>query len=122
MALVGLGMIGVGAGWVIAWLASSLTVDPANNQVLLNRFSARFSGAGSPRAIPRDAVDAVVLTPQLRYGPLLLPKRIELRIRNGEKIPVSNISSMMGGMTVQGQQIADAINCAYEEQAAPDKK
>jgi hypothetical protein len=121
-ALVGLGMVAIGIGWVIAWLASSLTIDPASNQVLLHRFNARFAGVEASRAIPRDAIDAVVLTPQLRYGPLLLPNRIELRLKNGEKIPVSNICSMMGSMAVQGQQIADAIDCGYEEQAAPDKR
>ncbi|HEX4195523.1 MAG TPA: hypothetical protein VHY80_20610 [Stellaceae bacterium] len=120
--LVGLAIIGIGFWWVFVWLMSSLTVDRANNRVLLDRVTARFSGRESSRVIPRDAIDAVVLTPQLRYGPLLLPNRIELRLKNGEKLPVSNICSMMGGMALQGQQLADAIDCGYEEQERPDKK
>jgi hypothetical protein len=122
VALVGVGMIAIGLWWAIAWLASSLTVDSADKLVQLNRLTAQFTGRASSRVFPRDAIDAIVLTPQLRYGQLLLPKRIELRLKNGEKIPVSNICSLMGAMAEHGQQLADAINCGYEEQESPDKR
>jgi hypothetical protein len=122
VALVGFAMIVIGLWWMIAWLASSLTVDSADNQVMVNRLTSRFTGTGSSRVVPRDAIDAVVLARQLRYGSLLLPSRIELRLKNGEKIPVSNISSLMGGMAEHGQLLADTVNCGYEEQEAPDRR
>jgi len=120
-ALFGLAVIGVGIWGVIGWLASSLTVDRASNRLLLNRFSLWAREDEQPRLIPLDEIDAVVLTPQ-RRAQLLLPNRIELRLKDGEKVPVSTICSLMWGMAIQGKRLAEAINCRYEEQEEPDKK
>jgi hypothetical protein len=120
-ALFGLGVIGAGLWGVIGWLSSSLTVDHMSRRLLLDRFSLRKRDDEGPRIIPLDAIDAVVLTPQ-RRAQLLLPNRIELRLKAGEKVPVSTICSMMWGMAVQGKRLADAIDRRYEEQEEPDKK
>lgn len=119
--LLGVGLIGAGIWGVVCWLASWLTIDRANNRLLLKRFTLWDIDEGQPRVIPLDAIDAVVLTPQ-RRPQLLHPNRIELRLTDGEKVPVSTIASLLGGMAIQGQRIAEAINCRYEEQEAPDKK
>jgi hypothetical protein len=120
-ALFGLGVIGAGIWGVIGWLASSLTVDRADSRLRLNRFSLWTRDDEQPRVIPLEAIDAVVLTPQ-RRAQLLLPNRIELRLKDGEKVPVSTICSQMWGMAIQGKRLAEAINCSYEEQEEPDKK
>ena len=108
-------------GGVVGWLASSLMVDRASNRLLLNRFSLWTRDDEHPRPIPLDEIDAVVLTPQ-RRAQLLLPNRIELRLKDDEKVPVSTICSLMWGMAIQGKRLAEAINCRYEEQEEPDKK
>jgi len=120
-ALFGLAVIGAGLWGVVGWLASSLTVDRASNRLLLNRFSLWAREGELPRLIPLDEIDAVVLTPQ-RRAQLLLPNRIELRLKDDEKVPVSTICSLMWGMAIQGKRLAEAINCRYEEQEEPDKK
>ncbi len=120
-AILGVGLIVVGIWSVIAWLSSWLTIDRANDRLLLKRFTFWDINEGQPRVIPLKAIAAVVLTRQ-RRAQLLRPKRIELRLTDGEKVPVSTISSLMSGMAVQGQQIADAIDCTYEEQDEPDKR
>ncbi|HEX3973755.1 MAG TPA: hypothetical protein VHX19_20645 [Stellaceae bacterium] len=114
-------LIGIGIWSVIAWLSSWLTIDRVNNRLLLKRFTFWDINEGQPRVIPLDAIAAVVLKPQRRVQ-LLKPNRIELRLSDGERVVVSTIASLMGGMAVQAQEIADAIDCAYEEQDAPDKK
>jgi hypothetical protein len=53
---------------------------------------------------------------------LILPNRIELRLTEGEKVPVSTICSLMWGMAIQGKRLAEAIGCRYEEQEEPNKK
>jgi len=120
-ALFGLAVIGAGLWGVVGWLASSLMVDRASNRLLLNRFSLWTRDDEHPRPIPLDEIDAVVLTPQ-RRAQLLLPNRIELRLKDDEKVPVSTICSLMWGMAIQGKRLAEAINCRYEEQEEPDKK
>ena len=120
-ALFGLGVIGAGIWGVVGWLASSLTVERSNRRLLLDRFNFWSTGQEEPRVIPLDTIDAVVLTPQ-RRAQLLLPNRIELRLKDGEKVPVSTICSMMWGMAIQGKRLAAAIGCRYEEQEEPDKK
>jgi hypothetical protein len=87
---------------------------------LLDRFSL-WRQTSDPRVIALEAIDAVVLTPQ-RRAQLLLPNRIELRLKDGEKVPVSTICSLMSGMAIQGKRLAEAIDCRYEEQEAPDNK
>ena len=119
-ALFGLGVIGAGLWGVLGWLASSLTIDRPAQRLLLDRFSL-WRQTADPRVIALEAIDAVVLTPQ-RRAQLLLPNRIELRLKDGEKVPVSTICSLMGGMAIQGKRLADAIDCRYEEQEAPDQK
>jgi hypothetical protein len=119
-ALFGLGVIGAGLWGVVGWIASSLTIDYAARRLVLDRFSL-WRETTDPRIIALDAIDAVVLTPQ-RRAQLLLPNRIELRLKGGEKVPVSTICSLMWGMAIQGKRLAEAINCRYEEQEEPDKK
>jgi hypothetical protein len=120
-AVFGLGVIGAGLWGVIGWLTSSLTVDHAARRLRLDRFSLWARDEERPQVIPLDTIDAVVLTPQ-RRAQLLLPNRIELRLRNGEKVPVSTICSSMWGMAIQGKRLAEALGCRYEEQEEPDKK
>jgi hypothetical protein len=120
-ALFGLGVMGAGLWGAVGWLASSLTIDRAARQLALSRFSLWTRDGESPRIIPLEAIDAVVLTPQ-RRAQLLLPNRIELRLKDGEKVPISTICSLMWGMAIQGKRLAEAINCRYEEQEEPDKK
>jgi hypothetical protein len=120
-ALLAVVLIGIGVWGVIGRLSSWLMIDRANNRLLLKRFTVWDISEGQPRVIPLDAIAAVVLTPQ-RRPQLLKPKRLELRLTDGEKLPVSTICSLMGGMAIQGQQIADAIDCPYEEQEEPNKK
>lgn len=120
-AVLGVVLFGAGICSVIAWLSSWLAIDRANDRLLLKRFTFWDINEGQPRVIPLKAIAAVVLTPQ-RRAQLLRPKRIELRLTDGEKVPVSTISSLMAGMAVQGQEIANAIDCAYEEQEEPNKK
>jgi hypothetical protein len=119
--LFSLALIGAGIWGVVGWLASSLTVERSNRRLLLNRFSFWSSSDGQPRVIPLEAIDAVVLTPQRRVQ-LILPNRIELRLTDGTKVPVSTICSLMWGMAIQGKRLAEAISCRYEEQEEPDKK
>ncbi len=119
-ALFGLGVIGAGLWGVLGWLASSLMIDRPAQRLLLDRFSL-WRQTPDPRVIPLDAIDAVVLTPQ-RRAELLLPNRIELRLKDGEKVPVSTICSLMSGMAIQGKRLADAIDCRYEKQETPDQK
>jgi hypothetical protein len=114
----GVSFFGAGAR---RWLGSSLTVDRAASRLLLHRVSAwKLDGEG-PRIISLDRIDAVVLTPQRRMQ-LLLPNRIELRLTDGEKVPVSTVVSQMKGVAIQGKRIAEAIDCPYEEQEKPDKR
>jgi hypothetical protein len=120
-ALFGLGVIGGGLWGVIGWAASSLTIDQEAGRLLLDRFSLWTQDSERPFVIPLDAIDAVVLTPQ-RRAQLLLPNRIELRLKDGKKVPVSTICSMMWGMAIQGRRLAETIHCRYEEQEEPDKK
>ena len=119
--LLGVGLIGAGILGVVGWLSSWLTIDRVNKRLVLKRFSFWDVGEEQPRVIPLEVIDAVVLTPQ-RRPQLLLPNRIELRLTDGEKVPVSTICSMLRGMTIQGQRLAAAIDCRYEEQEEPDKK
>ncbi len=120
-ALFGLGVIGAGLWGAIGWTASSLTVDHAARRLLLDRFSLWKQNDERPLVISVDMIDAVVLTPQ-RRAQLLLPDRIELRLRDGKKVPVSTICSLMWGMAIQGKRLAEALGCRYEEQEEPDKK
>jgi len=119
--ILGIGLFGAGLWGVIGWLASWLTVDRVEKRLMLKRFTFWNAGDEQPRVIPLEAIDAVVLTPQ-RRAQLLRPNRIELRLTDGEKVPVSTICSLMWGMAIQGRRIADAINCRYEEQEEPDPK
>jgi hypothetical protein len=120
-ALFGLGVIGAGLWGMIGWVASSLMVDHAARRLLLDRFSFWTQDNERPLVIPLDTIDAVVLTPQ-RRAQLLLPNRIELKLRDGKKVPVSTICSLMWGMAIQGKRLAEALGCRYEEQEEPDKK
>jgi hypothetical protein len=120
-ALFGLGVIGAGLWGMIGWVASSLTIDYAARRLRLDRFSLWKQDDARPLVVPLDEIDAVVLTPQ-RRAQLLLPNRIELRLGDGKKVPVSTICSLMWGMAIQGKRLAKALDCRYEEQEKPDKK
>ncbi len=96
--LFALAVIGAGLWGVVGWLASSLAIDRAAGRLILNRFSL-WAQSTEPRVIPIEVIEAVVLTPQ-RRAQLILPNRIELRLKGGEKVPVSTICSNMWGMAI----------------------
>ena len=50
------------------------------------------------------------------------PSRNELRLKNGGKIAISTICSLLSDMTTHGNRLAREIGCPYEEQGIPDEE
>lgn len=53
---------------------------------------------------------------------LMQPSRNELRLKNGGKIAISTICSLLSDMTTHGNRLAREIGCPYEEQGIPDEE